>query len=407
MSAEERCGELIDATVDDLESKYEFLDDLGAGATAAVYLAQNRATGEEVAIKVMDVAALADDSVFASVHAEVSCLRAVRAHPLVVHLVEVVRDASSLAIVLEALTGGDLHGELSGGALTEDAARKGFAQVVLAVEWLHSHGFSHRDIKAENVVAAADGNFKLVDFGSSAKTAAGGGGLTGLVATAGYCAPEVVASAGYGDVPGTGEPYGLTNDLWSLGILLYLMLSRAMPFGLHAVRDEREALRRIAEGEQTLAFEPARAWERVSDEAKDLVRQLLTRDPSRRASWAALHAHPWMATTLVEAAEVAGCERPEACADASLAQSAMSLETTQRQEEDDHPTGMGSAHQKATDSVCECASASEVTAQFSALKGHWSERAIERRVAAAATAGERLKVILARRQRAVSQADLG
>ena len=115
----DRISELVDATVEDLEARYEFLDELGTGATSSVYLARRREAGasasaaeEEVALKIIDVRALADDDIFSAVHCEIGLLRLAR-HPFVVRLVEVVRDSASLAIVTEALVGGDLFGVLS------------------------------------------------------------------------------------------------------------------------------------------------------------------------------------------------------------------------------------------------------------------------------------------------------
>ncbi len=348
-----RVTDLVDHPVDDIETRYEFLDELGEGTSSVVYLARRRTPtpsslgaassppsvvdcSREVAIKVFDTEALADEDVFEAVQTEVEVLRRAK-HPYIVGLVEVICDASSFAVVTEALTGGDLHARLAEeGALTEDGAREVLARVVLAVEHLHLIGIVHRDLKAENLVALSmdaefEDAYKLVDFGSAFQQPASSGHgspmrMAGLFATAAYCAPEVARSAGYGDVQGTGAAYGAEVDLWSLGVLLFVMLSRRLPFdaapvghGPAAEDDEhgedrgeededemaaeaREAqlLARVASG--CFDFAPVAAWRSVSADAKDLIRRLLTLEPSRRLSWDGVRRHPWCAPA------IAACE---------------------------------------------------------------------------------------------------
>ena len=101
-------------------------------------------------------------------------------------------------------------------------------QVALAVDHLHSQNIAHRDLKAENLVFSGKGSpiLKLIDFGGASTTSEGG--LTGLVGTPQYVAPEVVT--GFGDDHHTEKPYGKGCDIWSMGVLLYVMLSKTMPF---------------------------------------------------------------------------------------------------------------------------------------------------------------------------------
>jgi len=283
---------LLDETLDDLEGRYEFIDELGKGASSAVYLARDRMTDIEVAIKVIDLQMLEEDAVLTAVRAEVDLLRHVE-HPCIVGLVEVVRDASSLAVVTNALTGGDLFSQVDDGAMTEAAAQDVFAQVALALEHLHAAGYAHRDVKAENICSVAEEAeaIKLIDFGSAAK----GAQMTGLVATAAYCAPEVLTSVGFGDVAGNGAPYGPACDLWSLGVLLYFLLSRRLPF---AGADEAALLAQVAVGHYE--FAPAPAWRGISDSAKSLISRLMTVDPKLRADWAEVRAHSWCCRAIRE-----------------------------------------------------------------------------------------------------------
>ena len=148
-------------------------------------------------------------------------------------------------------------------------------QCALALEHIHALGYAHRDLKAENVVFADETmeHVKLLDFGSSAAITPDG--LRGLVATAHYCAPEVARAAGYAVAADACDdaPYTQACDLWSLGCLLYLMLSRRLPFAATKDAgddddDDEAVLRRVAAAH--FEFRPAAAWRTVSSEAHDL-----------------------------------------------------------------------------------------------------------------------------------------
>jgi len=469
-----RVTDLADHHVDDIETRYEFLEEIGQGASSQVYLARRRSTpsspggahspvidfAREVAIKVFDTEELDDDDVFEAVKTEVEVLRRVR-HPYIVRLVEVICDASSFAVVSEALTGGDMHARLTEeGALTEDGASEVFARVVLAVEHLHSVGIAHRDLKAENLVALSmdaefENAYKLVDLGSAFQQPPSSVGtspmrMTGLATSASYCAPEVARSAGYGDVEGTGAAYGAEADLWSLGVLLFVMLSRRLPFALDptSVDDEDEEgddedegmeaqiLERVAAG--SFIFAPVAAWRSVSADAKDLIRRLLTIEPTRRLSWEGVRRHPWCAqpiatceaTLAMERGALAtppialpetptttrtplsregssegsvlrrrsslGKEQAEAAMAAAAAASAAPPTPTERLSSTaGTPAALlfAPAHEPATSM-----SAVAVVVGGCTMAKDWSEHASYRRASAAATAAGRLHAILERRR---------
>lgn len=304
----DRVEALADRVVSDIEDCFEFIDQLGEGATSAVYLGALKASAEapEVAIKAFDRGRLEDEEAFATAAAEVRTIRSIQQHPHIVQLREVVCDDSSLCVVQEALGGGELFLHLQNeGALSEEHALRVFAQIALAVEHMHAHKIAHRDLKAENVVFLDEAmeHVKLIDFGSAAAITPDG--MRGLVATAHYCAPEVARAAGYAasaDANGDDAPYTQACDLWSLGCLLYLMLSRRLPFAADKAAEEEEddeaVLRRVAAAH--FEFQPAAAWRTVSPEAQDLIRALLRADPQERLGLSALKAHPWCASAFLE-----------------------------------------------------------------------------------------------------------
>ena len=385
-----------DVTIEDIEDRYEFMEELGTGATSAVYLAIGHAAREEVAVKVF---ADSSDETNAAIAAEVGLLRAVPRHPRIVRLLETVCDDQSFTLVLELL-GSDLFTTISEeGALTEESAKGVFAQAVLALGHLHRHGYAHRDLKAENLVAARghDEVFKLVDFGSSRASARGG--LTGLAATAHYCAPEVVRSAGFdGVLDGTGAPYdGPACDVWSLGVLLYFMLSRRLPFGA-ADDDDAAILRRVVRGE--LSFTPAKAWSAVSSDARDLIRKLLAADPAARPTCAAIRDHAWCRQAIVEVAAACATEevaRTEQAAARAVA-AADKLATVELAQEVWIETAAAAIGNARADSAAATTVRERSAATGADVVGaDWSERAIERRARAACTVSGRLQAILRRR----------
>ena len=216
----------------------------------------------------------------------------------IVNLIEVVRDQERIYIVQECLGGGELFEQLlAKGPFKEDYALTIFAQVAIAVDYIHKLDVVHRDLKAENLVFAAKGSpvIKFIDFGGACTWTAEDG-LTGLVGTPQYVAPEVVT--GYGENNATNEPYGKGCDLWSMGVLLFVMLSKTMPF---RAKEVDQLLKQVVRAK--FNFRPEDRWKNVSEEAKDLITKLLTKDVSKRLTIADVKKHPWCADAIARALE--------------------------------------------------------------------------------------------------------
>lgn len=310
---------LTDVSVSDIEKRYEFQEEAGTGTSSAVFLAADRQSmalspsksslWKMVAVKVFHRKALlsSKSGALEVVRNEVELLRTRVRHPCVVRLVETITDTKSFGIVLEALQGGDLFSWLSKAALPEHAAKSVFANAALAVEHLHAQGIVHRDIKAENFVAESRNStfFKLVDFGSCAEIA---GGVHGMASTAHYCAPEVLHSAGFHDatggtvVAGSGAAYGASCDVWSLGVLLFFMLTRKLPFG--STKDgDTAVLRLVAAAAHPIGFEraaTAKAWKALSVDARALIETMVKVEAAARPSWADIKVHTWAKQAIAE-----------------------------------------------------------------------------------------------------------
>jgi len=287
LDLEGRAQSLADVTVNDISQRYKMQEELGAGAQATVYKGLSRKNNQKVAIKVLDAKELEDDELYDALRMEITLLRQLR-HPHIVNLHEVVRTPDRIYIIQECLGGGELFEQLlAKGPFKEDYALAIFAQIVLAVDYMHGLDVVHRDLKAENLVFSAKGSpaIKFIDFGGAC-TWTPDEGLVGLVGTPQYVAPEVVT--GFGEVDPTEKPYGKECDMWSMGVLLYVMLSKTMPF---RAKEVDQLLKQVVKGK--FSFKPEERWRHISQDARDLISKLIVLDPQKRFSVAQVKEHPW------------------------------------------------------------------------------------------------------------------
>ncbi|XP_021917742.1 calcium/calmodulin-dependent protein kinase type 1 isoform X3 [Zootermopsis nevadensis] len=261
-----------------VEDKYNLKELLGTGAFSEVRLAESKEKpGLMFAVKIIDKKALKGKE--DSLENEIKVLRRLK-HPNIVQLLETFEDKHKVYLIMELVTGGELFDRIvEKGSYTEKDASDLIRQVLEAVDYMHEQGVVHRDLKPENLLYYSpdeDSKIMISDFGLSKMED------SGIMATAcgtpGYVAPEVLAQ----------KPYGKAVDVWSIGVISYILLCGYPPF-----YDENDAnlFAQILKGE----FEfDSPYWDDISDSAKDFIRQLMCVDVEKRYTCRQALAHPWI-----------------------------------------------------------------------------------------------------------------
>ncbi|XP_071238701.1 MAP/microtubule affinity-regulating kinase 3-like isoform X7 [Salvelinus alpinus] len=198
---------------------YRLLKTIGKGNFAKVKLARHILTGREVAIKIIDKTQLNPNSL-QKLFREVRIMKILN-HPNIVKLFEVIETERTLYLVMEYASGGEVFDYLvAHGRMKEKEARAKFRQIVSAVQYCHQKHIVHRDLKAENLLLDADMNIKIADFGFSNEFTMGNK-LDTFCGSPPYAAPELFQGKKYD---------GPEVDVWSLGVILYTLVSGSLPF---------------------------------------------------------------------------------------------------------------------------------------------------------------------------------
>eukprot|EP00904_Undaria_pinnatifida_P006544 jgi/Undpi1/3019/HiC_scaffold_14.g06396.m1 len=258
--------------------KYEIGRTIGEGTFGKVKLAINTETGDKMAIKVLDKSIIQRQNMGAQVKREISIMKLVR-HPYVVQLREVLASSSKIFLVCELITGGELFDKIvEKQRFTEDEARFYFRQLLEGMEYCHSQGVCHRDLKPENILLDGSGNVKISDFGLSNLYSGGDDEALKLLhttcGTPNYVAPEVLADRGYD---------GRMADVWSMGVILYVLLAGFLPF-------DEPSMSTLFSKIQAADFSYPR-W--FSQEARSVINRILVPDPTQRLTLAQMKAHPF------------------------------------------------------------------------------------------------------------------
>ncbi|CAM0884204.1 unnamed protein product [Alopecurus aequalis] len=266
-----------------LQGRYEMGRVLGRGNFGRVHVARDLRTGRSVAVKVVAKDKVVRAGMVEQIKREIAVMKRV-SHPNIVELHEVMATRSKIYLALELVRGGELFARIvRSRRVKENVARLYFRQLISAVGFCHARGVYHRDLKPENLLLDEAGNLKVVDFGLSALAdhARADGLLHTLCGTPGYAAPEVLLGKGYD---------GAKADIWSCGVILYMLLAGSLPFSDDNIVTMYKKMQR---GDYRCP-----PW--LSTDARRLIPKLLDPNPATRITVAQLVEMPWFKKTSIE-----------------------------------------------------------------------------------------------------------
>ncbi|NXF30157.1 KCC1G kinase, partial [Nyctibius bracteatus] len=259
-----------------IRKTFIFMEALGSGAFSEVFLVKQRSTGKLFALKCIKKSPLLRDS---SLENEIAVLRKIK-HENIVSLEDIYESTTHFYLVMQLVSGGELFDRiLERGVYTENDASVVIHQVLTAVKYLHENGIVHRDLKPENLLyLTPEENSKIMitDFGLSKMEQ--NGIMSTACGTPGYVAPEVLAQ----------KPYSKAVDCWSIGVITYILLCGYPPF---YEETESKLFEKIKEG--SYEFESP-FWDDISESAKDFIRHLLEKNPTKRFTCEEALRHPWI-----------------------------------------------------------------------------------------------------------------
>ncbi|KAK4419575.1 Calcium-dependent protein kinase [Sesamum alatum] len=271
---------LKDPTGNDINARYDLGCELGRGEFGVTYLCTDVETGEKLACKSISKKKLRTAVDVEDVRREVEIMKHMPKHPSIVTLKDTYEDDSAVHIVMELCEGGELFDRIvARGHYTERAAAHVLRTIVEVVQMCHLQGVMHRDLKPENFLFAnkkETSPLKAIDFGLSVFFKPGER-FNEIVGSPYYMAPEVLK-----------RNYGPEVDIWSAGVILYILLCGVPPFWAETEQGVAQAIIR-----SVIDFKRD-PWPKVSNNAKDLVKKMLDPDPSRRLSAQQVLEHPWL-----------------------------------------------------------------------------------------------------------------
>ncbi|XP_052353706.1 serine/threonine-protein kinase MARK2 isoform X4 [Oncorhynchus keta] len=260
-----RCRNSVATTAEETPhiGNYRLLKTIGKGNFAKVKLARHVLTGKEVAVKIIDKTQL-NSSSLQKLFREVRIMKLLN-HPNIVKLFEVIETEKTLYLVMEYASGGEVFDYLvAHGRMKEKEARAKFRQIVSAVQYCHQKCIVHRDLKAENLLLDSDMNIKIADFGFSNEFVMGSK-LDTFCGSPPYAAPELFQGKKYD---------GPEVDVWSLGVILYTLVSGSLPFDGQNLKELRE---RVLRGKYRIPFY-------MSTDCENLLKKFLILNPTKRGS---------------------------------------------------------------------------------------------------------------------------
>ncbi|KAK1363831.1 Calcium/calmodulin-dependent protein kinase CaMK3 [Heracleum sosnowskyi] len=265
-------------------SKFEVGEEVGRGHfgyTCRAKFKKGEFKGQDVAVKVIPKTKMTTAIAIEDVRREVKILRALTGHNNLVQFYDAYEDHTNVYVVMELCEGGELLDRIlsRGGKYTEDDAKAVMIQILNVVAFCHLQGVVHRDLKPENFLFKSkdeDSQLKAIDFGLSDYVKPDER-LNDIVGSAYYVAPEVLHRS-----------YSTEADVWSIGVISYILLCGSRPFW---ARTESGIFRAVLKADISFDEPP---WPSVSSEAKDFVKRLLNKDPRKRMTAAQALCHSWI-----------------------------------------------------------------------------------------------------------------
>ena len=268
---------------------YDVMEKLGAGHYAEVFKCRNKSTGSLHAVKVVDKKKTTTKQQ-GDLLGEVSVLKELSQENCM-KLCDFFDEGEKVFVVLELIGGGELFAKIcSEKHFSEKEAAKIMFQLLSGLGYLHGLGIVHRDLKPENLLLTskdASWKLKIVDFGFAEKCT--GDTLVKCCGTPLYIAPEVLNAGLFK----TGPPYGVKADIWSAGVICYILLSGYPPF---RAKTQADQFKKVIEAK--LEFPPTKMWGQVSPSAVDFIQRMIVVDTNKRASAADMLKHEWLKTNV-------------------------------------------------------------------------------------------------------------
>ncbi|BAT74989.1 CDPK-related kinase [Vigna angularis] len=265
-------------------SRLEVGEEVGRGHfgyTCSARFKKGELKGQQVAVKVIPKSKMTTAIAIEDVRREVKILRALNGHSNLIQFYDAFEDQDNVYIVMELCEGGELLDMIlsRGGKYSEDDAKAVMVQILNVVAFCHLQGVVHRDLKPENFLYTKkdeSSELKAIDFGLS-DFVRPDERLNDIVGSAYYVAPEVLHRS-----------YSTEADVWSIGVIAYILLCGSRPFW---ARTESGIFRAVLKADPSFDETP---WPSLSSEAKDFVKRLLNKDPRKRISAAQALSHPWI-----------------------------------------------------------------------------------------------------------------
>ncbi|CAN7106519.1 hypothetical protein IGI04_020108 [Brassica rapa subsp. trilocularis] len=269
----------------EFQSRMELGEEIGRGHfgyTCSAKFKKGELKDHEVAVKVIPKSKMTTAISIEDVRREVKILRALSGHNNLVQFYDAFEDNANVYIVMELCGGGELLDRIlaRGGKYTEDDAKAVLTQILNVVAFCHLQGVVHRDLKPENFLYTSkedNSQLKVIDFGLS-DFVRPDERLNDIVGSAYYVAPEVLHRS-----------YTTEADVWSIGVIAYILLCGSRPFW---ARTESGIFRAVLKTDPSFSEPP---WPSLSFEAKDFVKRLLYKDPRKRMTASQALMHPWIA----------------------------------------------------------------------------------------------------------------